>query len=421
MEEHTITFLALTDNIIYKVPVTDDGELDAPTQELIQYFSVPNEENQEITTIKILQQNTQVVRSKINEIVEKHKNGNPVLKSLPSFFRKLKSDEFFFFIPLREFNELEKLMLYDILKSKKTGENFEDYHKQTLKRFQNFLNNYTLSIFGSSRLKIGEFKRTKRRCRFCNNSRSNTTFENKAHAIPEGLGNKKLILFEECDDCNKEFSKSIEPHIIEYLSFFRTWFDVMGKGGVKPFSGKNFNMGSHEENKILEIFTNELEQIDPTKPFNLTFPGKYPVIPQNIYKALCKFFISVISSDQLEYFQETIKWIRGKKQIKKLPKVALAFNKNPIIQPEIRVSFRRDKNENLPHAVGEFCFTSISLVFIIPLSSQDKKDFTDEVDFDYFWSFFHHYEESVKWSFKNFSNETPNPLNFDFNFTGWAT
>jgi hypothetical protein len=420
MDMYTITFLALTENIRFHVPSTEDEGLDAPTQELIQIFSAPKE-TQKITTVRALQQNTPTVRAKIESFVTKYKKAHPKLNELTSFFNRLKNDEYFLFLPCRDFDALEKLKLYDFLKAKQTGENFENYHKQTLERFQKLLNSYTISVLGTSRLNIGEFERTKRRCRFCNHSHPKTTFVNKAHAIPEALGNKKLILFEECDNCNKEFGKSIEPHIIEYFSFFRTWFGVFGKGGVKDFEGKNFNLMSHEEMKNLEIFSDEIKQINPNNPFNLTLPGKFPVIPQNIYKALCKFFISVISSDQLEYFQGTIEWIRENKPLNKLPKVALAFNKNLILQPVISVYFRKDKSEHLPYAVGEFSFTSITLVFIIPLSNQDKKDFTDEVDYTYFWDIFHHYQKSIKWSFNNFSNETPNPLIFDFKFTGWGT
>ncbi|MEX6156050.1 HNH endonuclease [Providencia hangzhouensis] len=37
-----------------------------------------------------------------------------------------------------------------------------------------------------------------------------TSFNKEAHAISEALGNKSIILNEECDNCNEFFDKNIE-------------------------------------------------------------------------------------------------------------------------------------------------------------------------------------------------------------------
>ena len=64
-----------------------------------------------------------------------------------------------------------------------------------------FYEHYEVRIFtGDNRLNIGEFKKSKRVCRFCGRSMPKITFMQKAHAISESLGNKGLICREECDD-----------------------------------------------------------------------------------------------------------------------------------------------------------------------------------------------------------------------------
>ncbi len=68
---------------------------------------------------------------------------------------------------------------------------------------------YSISAFDASTKKtIGEQDKSKRVCRFCNNTRTNISFNNIAHAISESLGNKKIILNEECDECNSEFGSA---------------------------------------------------------------------------------------------------------------------------------------------------------------------------------------------------------------------
>jgi hypothetical protein len=72
--------------------------------------------------------------------------------------------------------------------------------------FREFRKMYSILAFDVSTTKsIGEQDKSKRICRFCNNTRANVTFKNIAHAISESLGNKKIILNEECDECNAEF------------------------------------------------------------------------------------------------------------------------------------------------------------------------------------------------------------------------
>ncbi len=50
-------------------------------------------------------------------------------------------------------------------------------------------------------------------CRFCKKDSTQTTFRTVAHAIPEFVGNKKLIAHYECDVCNAKFSRLLESHM----------------------------------------------------------------------------------------------------------------------------------------------------------------------------------------------------------------
>src|SRR5690606_1559516 len=90
---------------------------------------------------------------------------------------------------------------------------------------------------------IGNAKKENRCCRFCNKTLSEgATFRNVAHAIPEGLGNKNIILGDECDDCNEFFGNDIEPSLIEHLDIYRVFLGVKGKSGTPKIKYKNGHM-----------------------------------------------------------------------------------------------------------------------------------------------------------------------------------
>lgn len=100
-----------------------------------------------------------------------------------------------------------------------------------------FEQNYEVRCFhGEERKNIGEYDRKKRVCRFCGKSIPNTTFNHKAHALSECLGNKNLICREECDECNTRFSRTIEPSVANLFHFYLILSNTKGKHGRMSIS-----------------------------------------------------------------------------------------------------------------------------------------------------------------------------------------
>ena len=84
----------------------------------------------------------------------------------------------------------------------------------------------------SKRIPIGN--KAHRLCRFCGRYKNDgATFRSTAHAIPESTGNKWLISYHECDDCNSFFDKSIENDFGKRNELFHTFQGVEGKKGKK--------------------------------------------------------------------------------------------------------------------------------------------------------------------------------------------
>jgi len=134
---------------------------------------------------------------------------------------------------------------------------------------------------------------------------------------------------------------------------------------------------------------------------------------QNIYKALCKFALSIVDNKYIKYFDETINWIRNDTDRDALPKIAVLssyhfFDKHP----NLLIYIRKYDNKELPFMIGEFHFTYLTYVFIVPFSIQDELSFDNEDSYSKFWECFH-YKGVGKWSFNDFSNSEKRTLIFN--------
>jgi len=395
-------FLAKSESTGLLVASPDEEKLLDFINDFLPIFSIPDEEGN--YTVICLQKNTQELRQKIESVNEKYKDKIPQLNGLPAYFRKLKDDEHFYILPNYEFDQVDRYKLIAHLQALHEGINTDSFI-EVPQEIEEFLKTYTIFTYGYKRRYIGEPKKELRVCRFCDNTSVPLSF-NYAHAISEGLGNKTLILFDECESCNSRFAKTIEPDIINYLSLMRRTFRVKGKGGEKEFDGQNFESRIEDDKLVLAVKTT-VPGIEAGFPLEM----KEPVVSQNIYKSLCKFFLSVIDESQLANFKSTIAWINGEIEIDKLPLIAETISYQSFSeQPTLTTYLRNNEDHSLPFAIGEFSFTCWKMVFIVPSNGIDPKTFINPEDFDKYWSFFKPYHRSINWAFNDFSTNTPRKL-----------
>ncbi len=263
-----------------------------------------------------------------------------------------------------------------------------------------------------SKKNIGESCKEKRVCRFCGRryKPKEVTFEKEAHAISEALGNKYIFLNEECDTCNEYFSKTIEPAIIEYVNLFRVFYGVRGKKRIKEVRGKNFRLIPNHGSNGMELLVDDTAIIEYKEgiPTKLRLILNQKLIKQDVYKALCKFSLSIIDSKDLIYFRNTLRWIRGCVFYPQLPPIAVsitpAFFTN---EPFILAFIRKTDDRKLPFAVGELHFTTMTFVYIIPTFDEDLEcDFTYNMqNFKRFWEcFFFSKAKAINWEFHDLSD-----------------
>jgi len=335
-----------------------------------------------------------------------------------SDFSKIPNDEYFFMF-VGDFQWSAELKLKEIIDLEKlNGQETVDMDS-VLEPIQDILKNYSIVKLNlSKKIRIGRKRKEDRICRFCKKSmKDGALFTNEAHAISEALGNKKIILNEECDTCNSYFDKEIERHLIGYLDFIRTLYKVPNKSNKVPnLRGKNYEFRNSNDGTQLIIYNRDhLKRVNEKKD-RIILENHETVVPQNVYKSLVKFALSIIDSKYLVEFQKSIDWIRGQSEVERVPKIAMAVGKNnQTTQPDLVVYIRRNNCMNLPYAIGEFKFLTITFIFIIPTFKSEECDFLNECDFNHIWDCFKHYGPIESLRMMDFSSNNKQKNNFELN------
>ena len=364
--------------------------------------------------------NTEEFRSRLENFISKYKNILPQIQQLDSKFKRLEKNEWFFVLPAIEFTTQQK---YELEKELNILNNYNSdiSEEKVLEIFGCIMNNYELITFDldkDRKIKIGEDNRDKRICRFCNKKKPDVKFKKEAHAISEALGNKKLILNEECDSCNEFFDENIERSFIYYHDLVRTMFGIKNKDNNSPkMKGENFEFFKDDNDLSITIihYTEKNNINEPPKNIVLETGNKIKI--QNIYKALCKFALSVIDSKYIINFEDTIKWLKNEIEIQKLPKIGVWHSYKFFTEkPEITLYLRNNDNYDLPYLIGEFRFTYYMYVFIVPFSSQDKKEFLKDEEYDNYLKCFKQVTNIGEFNYVDFSENEEKDLNFNINF-----
>lgn len=392
--------------------------------ELISIFWNINNNSIEMIPLQMMNEE---MRMKYEQFIEKYKNVNPQINRLKSALNKIQNNEYFFTSNKSDFSTEEILFIGNLINTYNASTDDEERAKIFQEQIDrqnevmgDLLSKYTNLVFDSEKRKpIGESDRQKRICRFCKNgmhTEVKVTFDKKAHAFSEALGNKALILNEECDVCNDIFGSTIEDDFITYLDIYRTFYNVKGKNGIPKLKYKNGGMVTSVDGKMI-VQSQNIDFDEQTGDLNTLLESHKTIKKVNIYKTLCKYVLSTINEEELVHLQDTINWIKSEDdEYIPLPKVGILMSHEMFVEtPVLAIYIRKDDNGKSPHIVGEFKFKSLIFSFVVPFSEKDEVDFTDEMDYESFWKTFKHYSAVPTWSFQDFSSVEANKYQFNIN------
>jgi hypothetical protein len=373
-------------------------------------FSVSKENNFHFSTIQVV---TEELKLKVKNYVSHYKDKFPHLNKFNKNISDLSNGEKFLIItalPTQTKDILDIELFLEAINNEDDEEKIKDFFQNKksiiVDLFSEQIKNYNLFIPRNDlRAVIGNKDKKKRVCRFCDGTvEKGSKFQKVAHAIPEALGNKNIILADECDICNEFFGDNIEPHLIEYLNFHRVTVGIKGKEGYPKIKYKN-GMAYHDGESVIVISNDIID--DSNGNLEITLMSNSKFIAVNFYKALCKIALSVIDENELKYLTKTLKWVKNKNEFScKLPYIGMLVNNNgysPV--PEISILTKNDKSIQSPHVVGQFKLGSYLYVFILPFSDKDDLEFTDDKEMRVFFDMFPQYLPKHGWSYINFDSQ----------------
>lgn len=324
-----------------------------------------NDQEYNSTTGKAVRMNSHIkneAKSLRDEICTSDKDSHKSLIS--SFYKTLlavEDDELFFIYRVVYTFPSQRLRykIFNELSYINEGKSKEDADEWFDKYAATFFNEYEVRYYRHK--KVGELERSKRVCRFCGRKIPDTTFDKDAHTVPESIGgNKNLICYEECDNCNQSFGEGIERNLYQWFDFRRSIHQVRKKsGGVPKAYGRNYVVEDNNVNIIL----------DKNTTMETKLIGAGTVTLQGIYRALCKIAIDLIDTEYLDQLKTTIKWIRfGRPKSSHYPQIAQMHGLCEVKEPAMYICSRINRRD-ADNAPLHFCILRIfdlAFLYVLP-------------------------------------------------------
>lgn len=351
----------------------------------------------------------QALETKYDVATKKH------IRKLRSFCARLAEGDFFYFFNEDKVTIVERRTAMDCINAEKAGLPWSEMlHNCAFHRYSMLNANFSYFSYGYDGIDeyIGEEDVNNRVCRFCGKKMPEATFNNVAHAIQEALGNKHLVCFEECDDCNHNLSLT-EDNFRYLMDFRRAMYHIPRKGSTKTPTvvGKTFIIKA-DANGGPELFVMDEsipESIDRTQLFSLHLELKSPINNERMYKALCKMVIDMLPAAELVLFENTVKWIcsPGDWVPDALPSALLTVLPGNIQfeQPVIDI-FINNRNvvSNAPYCTAVLWLYDVAYMFVVPLVDVDGGRYKYDRNLTAHWQFMSKLLGIYQWQAQDTSN-----------------
>lgn len=405
-----MTFQVMTDSGIHLMSFSADPEF---ADDLMGIFDTIGEDQH---MINMAQKASGQLKAKLEAFVQKYGSKVRALHGFRKHIVDLDTNAYFLLIPYKFESSLHRFKHEEFLASL-NGIPLDAAGSEEVKRAcEKLLAKYDIvDSTHERRTVIGERDPVRKRCRFCGRKKQDGAhFKKVAHAISEGLGNKNIVVSDECDDCNEFFGAGIEPALIELFNINRIYVGTKGKSGRPKVIYRNGSM--MHDGSIILMQGRKIED-DGNGKLSVSLGSSQAFAFADCYKALCKFAISVIPEGELEDLSETIAWLRSTdgKQVS-LPKIASCILPSPDKAPSLVIYTRRDdENCRLPHVVCEFKLGPFVYVYKLPFSSREKDAPGNFFEDSAFTELFSHYCAGL-WKLQDFSSTAVRPRDVTVKF-----
>lgn len=241
-------------------------------------------------------------------------------------------------------------------------------------------------------------------CRFCHKDESQVTFKNRPHVISEQIGNRHVLSYYECDNCNRFFGSTYEGEYSNFLMNYHCFGKVKGKKSIPKYQSRDQKMyatwfDTDMNRKILALVErNDSKEVDISelcKAVNINFDVD-TYTPVRVFKNFVKMAISIMPEEYLCDFQETIDWLLDKsnnnfyKDGKKLLlKYKVLGRFDAFKYPEVKLYKRKDRASYYdchdPYMIFFLSYGFTSFIIEVPTLKKDIKYDISNIKFPYFY------------------------------------
>ncbi|WP_024850881.1 HNH endonuclease [Hydrogenovibrio kuenenii] len=337
------------------------------------------------------------IKTKLSSFVNQYSNVRPELNRLNTQVKNLSDNQYFVLLPSEPNGSKLKLYFEIYLDYLNKGYDKEEalilVEKEVSRMWdgKKVLQKYDFYIPRTDkRVVLGNRNKDARCCRFCKKGLSEgVMFTKIAHAIPEALGNKTLILGDECDECNRYFGDEIEPALVQYLDLYRATNGIKGKKGHPKVVFDNCHI-QYTENGTFIIVNDETALKKAGDEFTLVLKKQQNISPKKIYKALCKITLSTLHEEDISSLTDTVRWLRFNEfSFATLPKIMIGVTENEFFEePRITNYIRIEECCDLPFIASELRVGSLIFLYMIPFSDRDVNSFSDDEEYQVFLDVF---------------------------------
>ena len=161
-----------------------------------------------------------------------------------------------------------------------------------------------------------DFKSETEQCLFCGKKPPEISFSVTEHMFSEMLGNKTFISKNrECDACNGLFAK-YENDLSIFLKPLLVLDGINTKDGKQKYKSFDYKTRiSHIMNELSIVTAKDNGQINDDQGelvVNFDIPSYSPL---KCYKALCKMALSILKSEELKEYSETLNYLQDENRV----------------------------------------------------------------------------------------------------------
>ena len=354
-------------------------------------------------------QNDGHTRSSLNDLANHHKDQCPSIQRLSAALKGLVEGEGLFVIDEAKADMATRRAAIEALHYKG---NWKERYDDVKNRLNTLSRDFFFLSFGFDGIpmNIGECDKTKRVCRFCGKTGAKH-FGDKAHAIQDSLGNRLLVCYEECDECNHTLN-SIEDNFLVMMDVRRSAYHISRKDSAKSARvvGENFIIEPDAKGDAHLYLMQEKVPAAAVSPFMMRLNHKTNITNEKLYKALVKMVVDMVPAEAVTHFKNTVKWIGDENWCPDaLPTLWLAESRMRFYrQPVLDVFLKRDDClRDVPYCTAVLWIYDVMYMYVVPLVDVDAGRYKYDDNLKGHWRVMMQQLGNRRWFPQNGSDYTP--------------